>query len=249
MLKCDFCDAYWHLDCCDPPLANPPPINLESSSREAWKCPRHVDHDFRSGQLLQNDLNASDGDDVAMLDVIPGGLVARKVRRPKHPSVVEPTFSRGIRNNGLIDIINDPDDETDGEGNYVFASLDSRDPNSKIYRLTEKGIITDFLSKVKEQVFLQSATLRSNTNRVSRNRAAQYREERRAAKAAAKRTKYRQQFAARPIEQQQAALHLAQLANKEADIGMNETTVDALCLSLTVRQHLTLTQHSPTFPV
>lgn len=23
MLKCDFCNAYWHLDCVDPPLANP----------------------------------------------------------------------------------------------------------------------------------------------------------------------------------------------------------------------------------
>jgi len=41
-------------------------------------------------------------------------------------------------------------------------------------------------------------------------------------------------FTARPIEQQQAALNLAKLANKEKDIGLHENNIDALVLSLTV---------------
>ena len=41
-------------------------------------------------------------------------------------------------------------------------------------------------------------------------------------------------FAARSIEQQQAALHLAQLAKKEKDVGLTDFNVDALVLNLTV---------------
>lgn len=44
-----------------------------------------------------------------------------------------------------------------------------------------------------------------------------------------------QNFAARPIQQQQAALNLAKLADKEHDIGLNERDVDALVIGLTVR--------------
>jgi hypothetical protein len=63
----------------------------------------------------------------------------------------------------------------------------------------------------------------------------QEREQEASAKAAAQRQSSMQQFAARPIEQQQAALYLAKLANKEKDIGLNDHSVNALILSLTVR--------------
>lgn len=144
ILKCDYCPAYWHLDCCDPPLANPPPVSLESSTRDAWKCPRHVDHDFRSGLVRQKDLNSSD--DLHMLDASYDDIVTRKVRKPKHPAIVESGFTRPPRNNGLIEIVNDSDDETDGEGNYVFPT---EDMNNKTIRIAEKGIMLDFVSKVK----------------------------------------------------------------------------------------------------
>jgi hypothetical protein len=149
MLKCDFCPAHWHLDCLDPPLANPPHISLEASQRDAWRCPRHIEHDLRSGLLIPRDLSELD-DDSEMADAAPVARVPRKIRKLKNPDVVEPTFSRGMRNNGLIEIINDPNDDTDGEGNYVFE--DPRDPNSRIYRLPERGVVLDFLSKVKKYV-------------------------------------------------------------------------------------------------
>lgn len=148
MLKCDFCHAYWHLDCVDPPLANPPHISLEASQRDAWRCPRHIEHDLRSGLLAQKDLNES-AHDVVMDDDAPPVRIARKVRMRKDAQVVEPTFSRGIQNNGLINIINNSDDETDGEGNYLFHTDDTKDLNSKVFRVPEKGLVLDFISKVK----------------------------------------------------------------------------------------------------
>ncbi|KAF2134660.1 hypothetical protein P153DRAFT_371991 [Dothidotthia symphoricarpi CBS 119687] len=215
MLKCDFCPAHWHLDCLDPPLANPPHISLEASQRDAWRCPRHIEHDLRSGLLMQKDLNEPDND-VDMDGVTPLIRVARKIRKPREPEVIEPTFSRGMRNNGLIEIINDPDDDTDGEGNYVFGPDDSKDLNSKVFRAPEKGIVLDFVSKVKRARIVRDYEARN----VSKA-------------AAARRKASMQDFVSRPIKQQQAALNLARLANKEEDIGLSEGNIDALILSLT----------------
>lgn len=167
MLKCDFCHAYWHLDCVDPPLANPPHISLEASQRDAWRCPRHIEHDLRSGLLLQNDLSSKDGDS-EMADAAPVARVPRRVRVRKQPEYVESTFSRGMRNNGLIDITNDPDDDTDGEGNYVFGDNESKDVNSKIFRVPEKGLILDFVSKVKRYVQSHQKVITLITNALQR---------------------------------------------------------------------------------
>ena len=152
MLQCDFCHDYWHLDCCVPPLANPPYIGPDATHRDAWRCPRHIEHDYRSGQVVQRDLNLHD-DDTDIEDAAP---LPRKVRKPREPVVYEPAFSRGTRNNGLVEVINEPDIETDGEGNYLFSPLareeldENSDQNGKVFRLPEKGIILDFISKVKE---------------------------------------------------------------------------------------------------
>ncbi|KAL5120960.1 hypothetical protein ACEQ8H_001148 [Pleosporales sp. CAS-2024a] len=215
LLKCDYCPAHWHLDCLDPPLANPPHISVDSSQRDAWRCPRHIEHDLRSGQLYQNDLN--DMGHAEMPDAAPAARVARKIRKRKQPMVVEPTFSRGMRNNGLIEIINDSDDETDGEGNYVFARDDPKDLNAKIFRVPEKGVILDFLSKVKSGHVSKHTDASTNAT-------------------AATGTQHKatmQNFVARPMAQQQAALHLARLANKEQDIGLSEGRMDLLLLTLT----------------
>jgi hypothetical protein len=126
-------------------MANPPHINPDSGHRDAWRCPRHIEHDFRSGLVVQNDLNETQ--DFAMTDA-PVARLGRKVRMPKHPKVIQPTFSRGMRNNGLIDIINNPEDDTDGEGNYVFGNED-KDFNSRVFRVPEKGLVLDFIEKVK----------------------------------------------------------------------------------------------------
>ncbi|KAF2747065.1 hypothetical protein M011DRAFT_403120, partial [Sporormia fimetaria CBS 119925] len=211
MIKCDYCDAYWHLDCCDPPLANPPPVNQESAMRDAWKCPRHVDNDFRSGLLYQQDVEGDD--DVAMGE--PGARVPRRVRKPKKPVTVDPLFSRGMRNNGLIEVANDPDDETDGEGNYIFAE-ETAPGSSKVFRVPEKGIILDFITKTKQQ------------------REASRQAQRDAALLAAARAASLKKMTVRPIEQQQAALELVRLARREPEVGLGEKTVEGLALNLLV---------------
>jgi hypothetical protein len=96
---------------------------------------------------VQKDLNEL-AEDAEMADAESVTRVARKIRKRKHPDIVEPTFSRGMPNNGLIEIINDPDDDTDGEGNYT--GLEVKDLNSKVFRVPERGLILDFLSKVKK---------------------------------------------------------------------------------------------------
>ncbi|KAJ4383349.1 hypothetical protein N0V86_001396 [Didymella sp. IMI 355093] len=206
MLKCDFCNAYWHLDCVDPPLANPPHISLEASQRDAWRCPRHIEHDLRSGLLLQNDLNGA-YDDIEMGDAT-FARVPRKIRKRKNPEIVEPTFSRGMRNNGLIDIINDPDDDTDGEGNYT--GFEFKDVNSKVYRVPERGLITDFLTKVKSRKVMRDREAQNNVA------------------FAAQREASMQKFVTHSFQQQQAALNLALLAKKEQDIGLTEGKIDGL---------------------
>ncbi|KAL1650945.1 hypothetical protein SLS61_005713 [Didymella pomorum] len=164
-----------------------------------------------NGQLLQNDLNGA-YDDVEMDDDT-FTRVPRKIRKRKNPEIVEPTFSRGMRNNGLIDIINDPDDDTDGEGNYT--GFEFKDVNSKVYRVPERGLITDFLTKVKSR-------------KVTRDREAQNN-----AAFAAQRKASIQNFVAHSFQQQQAALNLALLAKREQDLGLNEGKIDGLLLALT----------------
>jgi hypothetical protein len=221
MLQCDFCHEFWHIDCCDPPLANPPYISPEATHREAWRCPRHIEHVLRSGQVLQQDLNPHSGD-TDTEDTVP---VPRKVRKPKNSVVLESAFSRGIRNNGLIEIANDPDYETDGEGNYLFSRLEreeldeSIDQNGKIFRVPEKGVILDFVDKVKY------SRIEKEMARKAQERAVRKAEQKKAAALA--------NFAERSIKTQQAALHLTQFAHKEEEVGLSDNSIEALVLGLT----------------
>lgn len=45
MALCDYCPCYWHLDCLDPPLANPPFQRAGSDNpNHYWRCPNHIEH-------------------------------------------------------------------------------------------------------------------------------------------------------------------------------------------------------------
>ncbi|GAB1320186.1 hypothetical protein MFIFM68171_10396 [Madurella fahalii] len=88
IIPCSVCGVFWHLDCLDPPMANPPVPS------RTWKCPLHV-----------NDL----------LDKIPGVLgPAHRLRKLKNAPVIRPAFCRGFVNNGLVEI--ELDDEEDKSG-------------------------------------------------------------------------------------------------------------------------------------
>lgn len=87
IIPCSLCGLFWHLDCLDPPLANPP--NLRT-----WKCPCHIDE---------------------VVAKVPGTLgPAHRHRKIKSASVIRPAFSRGFVNNGYIEIA--PEDSDDESG-------------------------------------------------------------------------------------------------------------------------------------
>src|SRR5690606_21010860 len=77
MLYCDYCPLNWHIDCLDPPPANPPPPSRK------WQCPAHLDRHF-------------------------------VMRRPRNAKVQDTNLRRGHKNNGIIEIINEEDEEDAG---------------------------------------------------------------------------------------------------------------------------------------
>ena len=94
IISCDFCSLKWHLDCLDPPLANPPRRDPQNRPKYSWMCPAHVDQDLLSA-----------------------GRAGRthKMRRPKNAKVVDTHLSRGFRNNGMIEIDNEDDKDDQPE--------------------------------------------------------------------------------------------------------------------------------------
>ncbi|KAK9781894.1 hypothetical protein SCAR479_01765 [Seiridium cardinale] len=154
IIPCSICGLNWHLDCLDPPLAVPPVLRN-------WRCPCHVEDAF-------------------MANLAP----AHKYRKIKNAPVIEQAYSRGMRNNGWIEIEEDDDDEQ-LEGTWAATRRDF----GRVYRLPERGIKLDFLSRVHE------------------NRAKE-----RAPGAQSRSSNPALSLASRTIEEQQAALNLSQLA-------------------------------------
>ena len=91
-----------------------------------WMCPRHADHDLR------------------VVDPRKGGTNSVKrihrTRRPKNPKFVDVAFYRGFKNNGCIEIDNDVSED---------EFYEDESASGVIYRLPEKGIKLEFISKVK----------------------------------------------------------------------------------------------------
>ena len=129
IISCDYCSSKWHLDCLDPPRATLPYKQPSGDPRHTWMCPNHMEHELRAIDLSIK----------ATGEPNPDGKLY-KLRKPKNPRIIEPAISRGISNNGLIEVINEPSDEEDDE-------ITNQGPS--IYRITEKGIKLDFIDKMR----------------------------------------------------------------------------------------------------
>lgn len=99
-----------------------PPRKL---NKYCWMCPNHIDSE------LQALFEPSSAPGTAH----PVTTRLYKVRRPKHSLIRDVAMRRGFRNNGLIEIENEPEEEKDEE--------------AVIYRLHENGIKLDFINRVK----------------------------------------------------------------------------------------------------
>jgi hypothetical protein len=124
IITCGFCPLHWHLDCLDPPLANPPPHSLHNP----WKCPCHIED---------------------ILSVMPSAMgPAHKFRRLKNTPVIKPALQRGIKNNGRIEVEVDSDYEfsKDEEMNFLEEEI-----HGQIYQVPEKGLVLDFISQARRK--------------------------------------------------------------------------------------------------
>jgi PHD-finger len=126
IIQCDLCNSHWHLDCLDPPQANPPKLFANGKSRAFFRCPLHVENDLR---LIGNPQMAFRN---------PDGTAVRghKLRQPRSASVYTPVVQRGHRNNGIIDVELDEDE---------FQQEDNTIP-----KLSERAITLDFIGKAKK---------------------------------------------------------------------------------------------------
>lgn len=116
IIPCSVCGLNWHLECLDPPLALPPILRT-------WRCPCHVDD---------------------LLGELPVRLApAHKYRKIKSMPVIEQGYSRGLANNGWIEIEEDDsdDDEAAWRENKAFG---------RVFRVSAKGIKQDFISRVRQ---------------------------------------------------------------------------------------------------
>jgi hypothetical protein len=127
IIACDYCSCQFHLDCLDPPQANPPPLR-DDGKRSLWMCPRHIDHDLKTIDPRQH-------------TAVRGRI--HRIRKPRIPKVKDVSLRRGFRNNGLIEIENEA---TDTESEFY----EDESASGTVYRLPERGVILDFIYKVKE---------------------------------------------------------------------------------------------------
>ncbi|KAI9706899.1 MAG: hypothetical protein M1820_004678 [Bogoriella megaspora] len=136
IIPCDVCGKNWHLDCLDPPRANPPVLR----DNEGWKCPLHSEQDLAAipvTHLRQPERNNR----------------TIRMRKPKKPTIVDTSLRRGLINNGLIDIEMESSDE---EGDFY----EEDGPDGIVYRVPEHSIKLDFIDKVKlSRAEAQSARL------------------------------------------------------------------------------------------
>lgn len=159
IIPCSVCGLNWHLECLDPPLAVPP-------VPRTWRCPCHVDD---------------------MLSELPERLApAHRHRKIKNAPVIEQSYSRGMANDGWIEIEND-DSEDDADAWRRHKGF------GQVHRLSAKGIKLDFISRIRQN--RQQSSIRVGTS----------------SPAPAVQSK------ARTLQEQQAALNLAQLAGGPND--------------------------------
>lgn len=207
LVTCDHCHQHWHLDCLDPPLANPPALNKDGKKAYDWMCPLHVDQGLRKI-------------DIAFLN-------RRRihVRKPKKPKVAETALTRGHRNNGIIEVLDDESDSSDSEW-Y------EHDDGPTVYKLPAHGIKLDFIDKVKEYecpLLLAKLPLTFHSTRIQELRDERAYARRQMLNAANKSSLLKQaNFAKRPFIEQQLALNLAQLATDNKELDLSEDQVENL---------------------
>ncbi|KAI6091144.1 hypothetical protein F4821DRAFT_255429 [Hypoxylon rubiginosum] len=116
IVPCSVCGLNWHLECLDPPLAVPP-------VPRTFRCPLHVED---------------------MLAERPESLApAHRYRMIRNAPVIEQGYSRGMANNGYVEIDwDDSEDEADAWRHHKGFG--------RRHRLSAHGIKLDFLDRIRQ---------------------------------------------------------------------------------------------------
>ncbi|PYH85903.1 hypothetical protein BO82DRAFT_428883 [Aspergillus uvarum CBS 121591] len=134
IIQCDICPLSWHLDCLDPPMAAPPAqVPGSDLAHHNWICPNHAWHDY---------VYASKDEE--------GYDVYKRIRRPKHPRMVD------------IDVLLSDDEIT---------QMEDQEEGSVRYRVSEHGIKHTFISQVKRPVAPLNCDSTPNINSSDRENA------------------------------------------------------------------------------
>ncbi|KAH7329186.1 hypothetical protein B0I35DRAFT_38276 [Stachybotrys elegans] len=118
IIPCSVCTLYWHIDCLDPPLAVPPVL-------KTWRCPAHVDD---------------------VLIGAPSLAPAHRFRKLKGAQPITPAISRGLKNNGHIEIDwTDVPEETNDSGWPDTQSF------GRTYKVPPKTVILDVIEQLRSK--------------------------------------------------------------------------------------------------
>lgn len=115
IIACSVCPFHWHIDCLYPPLAVPPAL-------KTWRCPAHVDE---------------------VLIEVPKLAPAHRHRKVKGSPPIIPALSRGLKNNGHIEVdwTDDQDEASDDAG------WPEPETFGRTHRLPAKGVVLDFIEQ------------------------------------------------------------------------------------------------------
>ena len=119
VITCLFCGLNWHPECCHPPLAKAP----TGAQYKTWKCPAHIDPPILHGSAHS------------------------KFRILKNKDVIVPAYSRGTMNHGVIDVLQDSEDEKTKD--CPVYNFQEKDDYGVRYQLSSAAIKLDFLSAAK----------------------------------------------------------------------------------------------------
>ncbi|PHH58854.1 hypothetical protein CDD81_4265 [Ophiocordyceps australis] len=116
MMPCSMCPLFWHLDCLQPPLAIPPPL-------KSWRCPAHAHH---------------------LLLHAPPLAPAHRFRNIKASQPITPALSRGLKNNGHIEI--EWAEPADAPDKSAWPDAQSF---GRTYKLQAKPLVLDFIEQLR----------------------------------------------------------------------------------------------------
>lgn len=164
IVDCDLCNAHWHLDCLDPPLAK----HTNQRAKSNWTCPIHIELGMTrvngpkpfgnqpfgkapvetvtfSGNPYSNALELNSSTSLlpsTPAKALPGASDPGReyqIRRAKDWKTSAISEGRGSKNNGVIAVENDPSD-----GEY-----EPKKPGF-VARVPETGIKLDFIDRIKK---------------------------------------------------------------------------------------------------